>query len=208
MGSRNQLKDRVRPFFLGPPNKARNSSSATSRPITIPKVTLNHPKFSLKMKWIILSLALFASACAEDFEQEDGEARLGYITVGSGGATTLTFNATSIQNAVILGLFILVLGALVLPLFGVSMDEYISDSGSVQDTDTDTSNLLMTDTNSPNTDNTPRDRSKNSVPSSMLYTKPRNTTNKFLQNSTFSTTISAIYTHLLSYFLTSVSHHS
>eukprot|EP00093_Oithona_nana_P011795 11795.XXX_454306_455165_1 [CDS] Oithona nana genome sequencing. len=82
------------------------------------------------MKWIILSLALFASACAEDFEQEDGEARLGYITVGSGGATTLTFNATSIQNAVILGLFILVLGALVLPLFGVSMDEYISDSGS------------------------------------------------------------------------------
>merc|ERR1712004_27778 len=130
MGSRNQLKDRVRPFFLGPPNKARNSSSATSRPFTIPKVTLNHPKFSLKMKWIILSLALFASACAEDFEQEDGEARLGYITVGSGGATTLTFNATSIQNAVILGLFILVLGALVLPLFGVSMDEYISDSGS------------------------------------------------------------------------------
>jgi len=81
------------------------------------------------MKWIILSLALFASACAEDFEQEDGEARLGYITVGSGGATTLTFNATSIQNAVILGLFILVLGALVLPLFGVSMDEYL-DSGS------------------------------------------------------------------------------
>merc|ERR1711983_419272 len=89
-----------------------------------------NPKFSLKMKWIILSLALFASACAEDFEQEDGEARLGYITVGSGGATTLTFNATSIQNAVILGLFILVLGALVLPLFGVSMNEYISDSGS------------------------------------------------------------------------------
>jgi len=82
------------------------------------------------MKWIILSLALFASACAEDFEQEDGEARLGYITVGSGGATTLTFNATSIQNAVILGLFILVLGALVLPLFGVSMDEYLGDSGS------------------------------------------------------------------------------
>lgn len=79
------------------------------------------------MKWIILSLALFASACAEEYE--DGEARLGYITVGSGGATTLTFNATSIQNAVILGLFILVLGALVLPLFGVSMDEYL-DSGS------------------------------------------------------------------------------
>merc|ERR1712025_3165 len=77
----------------------------------------------------ILSLALFASACAEDFEQEDGEARLGYITVGSGGATTLTFNATSIQNAIILGLFILVLGALVLPLFGISMDGAAEETG-------------------------------------------------------------------------------
>ena len=81
------------------------------------------------MKWIILSLALFGAAVAEDLSNEEGDARLGYITVGSGGATTLTFNATSIQNAVILGLFILVLGALVLPLFGVSMEEYL-DSGS------------------------------------------------------------------------------
>lgn len=72
------------------------------------------------MKWMILTvcLAFFAHVNAED----DGEARLGYITVGNSGATTLTFNATSIQNAIILGLFILVLGALVLPLFGVSMD--------------------------------------------------------------------------------------
>jgi uncharacterized YccA/Bax inhibitor family protein len=54
-----------------------------------------------------------------------------YITVGDSGATTLTFNATSIQNAVILGLFILVLGALVLPLFGVSMGDYLGEeSGS------------------------------------------------------------------------------
>lgn len=74
------------------------------------------------MKWIILtvaSLALFASVKADEYEDE-GSARLGYITVGSGGATTLTFNATSIQNAVILGLFIIVLGALVLPLFGIT----------------------------------------------------------------------------------------
>jgi len=85
------------------------------------------------MKWIIAaaSLALFASqAYAEDLVDEDGTARLGYITVGNSGATTLTFNATSIQNAIILGLFILVLGALVLPLFGVSMgDEYAEESG-------------------------------------------------------------------------------
>lgn len=74
------------------------------------------------MKWMILtviSLAFFAQCHAAE---EAGDARLGYITVGDSGATTLTFNATSIQNAIILGLFILVLGALVLPLFGVSMD--------------------------------------------------------------------------------------
>jgi len=77
------------------------------------------------MKWIILtvvSLAFFAAARAELVEEE-GDARLGFITVGNSGATTLTFNATSIQNAIILGLFILVLGALVLPLFGVSVAE-------------------------------------------------------------------------------------
>lgn len=77
----------------------------------------------------IASLALFVSQIhAEEFDaEEEGAARLGYITVGSGGATTLTFNATSIQNAVILGLFILVLGALVLPLFGVSMGDYFEE---------------------------------------------------------------------------------
>jgi len=84
------------------------------------------------MKWIILtvvSLAFFAAAHADDLVEEEGDARLGYITVGSSGATTLTFNATSIQNAIILGLFILVLGALVLPLFGVSMGEEAEETG-------------------------------------------------------------------------------
>ena len=37
------------------------------------------------------------------------------------GASTLTFNATSVQNAVILGFLLLVLGALILPLFGVNL---------------------------------------------------------------------------------------
>lgn len=77
------------------------------------------------MKWlyVIASVALFASAYAFDLEEEEGEARLGYISVASGGDTSLTFNATSIQNAVILGLFLLVLGALLLPLFGINMGE-------------------------------------------------------------------------------------
>merc|ERR1711997_428235 len=89
------------------------------------RISSTHPncpyKTYPKMKWLILTvcLALFAQCQAED----EGDARLGYITVGNSGATTLTFNATSIQNAIILGLFILVLGALVSPLFGVSMGE-------------------------------------------------------------------------------------
>merc|ERR1719357_1668343 len=57
----------------------------------------------------------------ENLVEEEGEGRLGFYTVGSDGSTTLAFNATSIQNAVILGLFSLVLGALVLPLFGLSL---------------------------------------------------------------------------------------
>merc|ERR1712001_128121 len=81
----------------------------------------NHRQ-QIKMKWhyAILALGLAASASAETYEEE-GDARLGYISVGSSGATSITFNATSIQNAVILGLFTLVLGALILPLFGVSL---------------------------------------------------------------------------------------
>ena len=84
------------------------------------------------MKWIILTVTLAFLATqskAEELVEEEGSARLGYITVGNSGATTLTFNATSIQNAIILGLFILVLGALVLPLFGVSMGDYAEESG-------------------------------------------------------------------------------
>merc|ERR1739838_1030721 len=71
---------------------------------------------SLKMMWKILTVALFATCVCADLVEEEGDARLGYITVGNSGAT-------SIQNAIILGLFILVLGALVLPLFGISMGE-------------------------------------------------------------------------------------
>jgi opacity protein-like surface antigen len=81
------------------------------------------------MKWMyaVAAVALLFAAQASAFEveeeAEDGEARLGYITVASDGSTSLTFNATSIQNAVILGLFILVLGALLLPLFGIFGEE-------------------------------------------------------------------------------------
>lgn len=81
------------------------------------------------MKWIyaVATFAIFAvsTTCAYDLdgEEEEGDARLGFISVGTGGTTSLTFNATSIQNAVILGLFLLVLGALLIPLFGAPTTE-------------------------------------------------------------------------------------
>ena len=76
------------------------------------------------MKWLLVltsALACLALVSAETYTEEEGDARLGYVSVGSDGTTSITFNATSIQNAVILGLFVLVLGALVLPLFGISL---------------------------------------------------------------------------------------
>merc|ERR1712080_3510 len=42
---------------------------------------------------------------------------------------TLAFNATSIQNGIILTLFLLVLGALVLPLFGLSLGSLFGADG-------------------------------------------------------------------------------
>merc|ERR1711874_469203 len=52
---------------------------------------------------------------------EEGQERLGYYSITSNGASSLSFNATSVQNMVILGLLLLVLGALILPLFGINI---------------------------------------------------------------------------------------
>lgn len=73
------------------------------------------------MKWIyaFAAIALFASsalAYETEPEAEDGDARLGYYSVAN-GVTQLTFNATSIQNAVVLLLFLGLIGALIVPLF-------------------------------------------------------------------------------------------
>merc|ERR1712241_563095 len=96
----------------------------TSTTVLHIKQTQTVPNTKSNMKWLIVIALLAANTYAYNVEEEDnGEARLGYISVASGGATSLTFNATSIQNAVILGLFLLVLGALLLPLFGINMGE-------------------------------------------------------------------------------------
>merc|ERR1739844_368014 len=85
----------------------------------------NTTRHKIKMKWqyAILAFALFAASSAETYEEEEGDPRLGYIAVGSDGTT-------SIQNAVILGLFILVLGALILPLFGISLGSLFGSDSS------------------------------------------------------------------------------
>lgn len=84
----------------------------------------------MKWQYAVLAFAAISAVSCETYEEEDGDARLGYITVGSNGATSITFNATSIQNAVILGLFVLVLGALVLPLFGISLGSLFGSESS------------------------------------------------------------------------------
>merc|ERR1712079_597991 len=91
-------------------------SSEYTVPYTISHKSQQDTRYQIKMKWqyAILAFALFSAASAETYEEEEGDPRLGYIAVGSDGTTSITFNATSIQNAVILGLFILVLGALIL----------------------------------------------------------------------------------------------
>jgi len=84
----------------------------------------------MKWQYAVLAFAAISAVSCETYEEEDGDARLGYITVGCNGATSITFNATSIQNAVILGLFVLVLGALVLPLFGISLGSLFGSESS------------------------------------------------------------------------------
>merc|ERR1711923_621335 len=99
-------------------------SSEYTIPYTITQVTTRH-KIKMKWQYAILAFALFAASSAETYEEEEGDPRLGYISVGSDGTTSITFNATSIQNAVILGL-----GALILPLFGISLGSLFGSDSS------------------------------------------------------------------------------
>jgi hypothetical protein len=85
-------------------------------------------KWFLAFAFVLVAFAANVRAEKEDESlDEEGDGRLGFVTVGSDGTTSVTFNATSIQSAVILGLFIVVLAALLIPLFGGIGGE---DSGS------------------------------------------------------------------------------
>merc|ERR1711884_857186 len=82
------------------------------------------------MKWLfaLATLAVLATSAMGYQTEEEGEARLGFINVGSDGTTSLTFNATSIQNAVVLLLFLGLIGALIVPLF-LGAAETAEDTG-------------------------------------------------------------------------------
>merc|ERR1711884_30788 len=88
------------------------------------------PPNTQTMKWLfaLATLAVLATSAMGYQTEEEGEARLGFINVGSDGTTSLTFNATSIQNAVVLLLFLGLIGALIVPLF-LGAAETAEDTG-------------------------------------------------------------------------------
>jgi hypothetical protein len=76
----------------------------------------------MEIKNIILILMLIHCSKAENIEKlsYEDEARLAYYTTTGDGASFMTFNGTSMQNLVVLGVIIVVLGSLLLPYFGIS----------------------------------------------------------------------------------------
>merc|ERR1711884_678275 len=126
-----------------------------------PHLYLSHTH-TQTMKWLfaLATLAVLASSAMGYQTEEEGEARLGFINVGSDGTTSLTFNATSIQNAVLLLLGLI--GALIVPLF-LGAAETAEDTGygyAAPDTDTRSQ--------PPDTD-TPRGPSSTSPPSLPIW---------------------------------------
>ena len=127
------------------------SSAAPSSPDVVRP--LNSPHIMLSASCL---LCLLASVACVLGDTEDGQPRVGwavtsdwdivwysqvfasrYYSINSAGASTLTFNATSIQNGVILGFLLLVLGVLILPLFGVNLlaSDEVSQEESVNSSD-------------------------------------------------------------------------
>merc|ERR1711988_1275916 len=95
-----------------------------------PTYYLSHHTHTQTMKWLfaLATLAVMATSAMAYETEEAGDARLGFINVGSDGTPSLTFNATSIQNAVVLLLFLGLIGALIVPLF-LGAAETAEDTG-------------------------------------------------------------------------------
>merc|ERR1712223_184737 len=94
-----------------------------------PTYYLSHHTQTMKWLFALATLAVLATSAMAYETEEAGDARLGFINVGSDGTTSLTFNATSIQNAVVLLLFLGLIGALIVPLF-LGAAETAEDTGS------------------------------------------------------------------------------
>ncbi|KAK8403638.1 hypothetical protein O3P69_000019 [Scylla paramamosain] len=86
--------------------------------------------------FLVLCLAVAASALQKQpvnsalsnenlVEKETGDPRVGFLSVDDDGAT-LTFNSTSLQYAVVIGVVLLILGLVVVPLLGFDLAKLFS----------------------------------------------------------------------------------
>ncbi|XP_027239076.1 uncharacterized protein [Penaeus vannamei] len=65
-------------------------------------------------------LCLFAVARAEDDNSLEETARFGFLSLDDNGAT-LSFNSTSLQTAVVVGVILLILALVLVPLLGFDL---------------------------------------------------------------------------------------
>ena len=77
---------------------------------------------NMKNSYALLLLLKFSLAVNADLltNPEEGEARLAYYTTTGDGSSFMTFNGTSMQNVVVLGVILVVLGSLLLPYYGIT----------------------------------------------------------------------------------------
>ena len=69
---------------------------------------------------ITLTICLLSSGIlGEEYDLEE-DARLAYYTNTAEGTSYATFNGTSMQNLVVLGVILVVLGSLLLPYYGIT----------------------------------------------------------------------------------------
>lgn len=68
----------------------------------------------------IALLCLFAVARAEDDSSLEETARFGFLSLDNSGAT-LSFNSTSLQTVVVVGVILLILALVLVPLLGFDL---------------------------------------------------------------------------------------
>ena len=72
------------------------------------------------MKYPLCLVILLASKTSAEDNLDEDEARLAYYTNTAEGSSYATFNGTSMQNFVVLGVIVVVLASLLLPYYGIT----------------------------------------------------------------------------------------